>query len=380
MRVGIDARRTERADDRRGIAVIIHAIVEELLRRDTETFLFYSSRPDDRPRSPRAHAVVLRPRFAPIWEQLVLPVALMKRRIDLYHAAANIGVPLFGKGVFIATVNDVIPLVTPYLFDSRPDPPLTTWLFRLAYRISMGIVVWKARRVITLSECSRRDIERLFPRARGKVTVISPGPDPRYRRVEDAGEVKRIAQRHGVPPRFLLNTGGMGQRKNIPGLLRAYALLVDRLSDVPTLVITGKHSALYDSFRQLTLTLGIADRVLFPGFIPTEDMPALLSAAEFLVYPSFYEGFGLPVVEAMACGCPVICAGNSSLPEVGGDAVLYCDPASASDIAEKMERLLLDRDLRAQLIERGVRRAQEFSMERMVEGTLRLYQEVLDTR
>lgn len=402
MRVGIDARVLERTDDLRGIAVLVSHVVRHLTSEGVEVTLF-SARPLPNGAASGARQVVLRsvpgmirrrvgeaqlsrssaatalrPLLNILWEQFLLPRALARERLDLYHAPANVGIPVLGRGVFIGTINDVIPMVTPYFFDSRPDPVLTTWVYRLWYRISLMVVTWKARRILTLSESSCRDIERLFPWARGKVTVIYPGPDPRYRRVEDAGVIDSTLAKYRIGKPFLLYVGGVGQRKNLAGLLRAYAIILSRLPDAPPLVVVGKHNALYDRLRRLAVELGIVERVSFPGFIPSEDMPALLSSAEMLIYPSFYEGFGLPVVEAMACGCPVVCSGNSSLPEVGGDAAMYCDPNAPGDIADKMERVLVDGVLRARLIERGLSRACDFSIERMSAEVLRVYHEVLD--
>ncbi len=389
MRVGIDARTVERAEDLRGIGVVVGHLIQHLLAQGVDVVLFYSRTPDNAPAAARAKQVVLGPAswahparlFRPlldfVWEQLLLPPALARERLDLYHAPANRGIPLMGTGRFVSSINDVIPLVTPYFFDRRTDPPLVTSLLRLALWVSLALVARRARRIMTLSECSRRDIERLFPWARRKITVIRPGADPRYRRVEDRGEVSRVIERHGLPHRFLLYVGGLGQRKNITGLLRAYALVVRRMPDAPALVVVGRPNALYPALRRTADTLEVADRVRFPGFVPTDDLPALLSTAELLAYPSFYEGFGLPVVEAMACGCPVICSQTSSLPEVGGSAVLYCNPASPEDLADKMYRVLTDRTLRADLIEQGLRRAREFSMDRMAAEVLQMYREVL---
>lgn len=400
MRVGIDARTLTRIDDLRGIGVLVLYIAQYLVRKGIGVVLFYNRPPDYevagakqvvlsmtpdaarrgiKPGSVGRLSVVnkVRPMLAIAWEQFLLPRALVRERLDLYHAPANSGVPLLGKGVFIGSINDVIPLVTPYFFDSRPDPPLITWLYRMVHWFSLAIVAWKARRIITLSERSRRDLERLFPWARRKVMVIYPGADPRYRRVENPGQIQSIVVRYRLPQRFLVYVGGLGQRKNLSGLLRAYARVAQHLADVPALVVIGKHNAFYEPLRQLATILNIANRVSFPGFISTEDMPAVLSAADLLVYPSFYEGFGLPALEAMACGCPVICSETSSLPEVGGDAVLYCNPNSVEDIAEKMERLLIDRSLRTTLIEKGLRRAAQFSIERMAADVFRVYREAL---
>jgi glycosyltransferase involved in cell wall biosynthesis len=395
MRVGIDARTLEREDDLRGIGVVVWHMIRHLRTAGVHLVLFFSQPPDGKLTSSADKQVVLglltgkqnhsesatllRPVRDFLWEQLLLPGALRRERLDLYHAPANRGIPLIGRGRFVATIHDVIPLVTPYFFDRRTNPPIITGALRLVAWVSLAVVTWKSRRIITDSESSRRDIARLFPWVRGKMTVIYPGADPRYQREEDASVVRRVLAKYALPSQYLIFVGGLGQRKNIAGLLRAYSQLVRALPTVPALVVVGRHNALYNGLQQVAHSLRVADRVHFPGFVPTEDMPALLSAADLLVYPSFYEGFGLPVLEAMACGCPVVCSRTSALPEVGADAVLYCDPTSPEDIAEKIRRVLADSTLRGQLIARGLQRASEFSMDRMAAEALNVYREVLGT-
>jgi glycosyltransferase involved in cell wall biosynthesis len=393
LRVGIDARALEREDDLRGVGVVVWHMIRHLRAAGVHLVLFFNHPPDGRltssadkqvvlgsstPKQARPESTtLLRPVRDLLWEQFRLPRALRRERLDLYHAPANRGIPLIGQGRFVATIHDVIPLVTPYFFDRRTNPPIITGMLRFVAWVSLALVTWKSRRIITDSEASRRDIVRYFPWARGKMTVIYAAADPRYRRVEDATVIKRVLTRYALPSRFLIFVGGLGQRKNIAGLLHAYAHLLRALPTVPALVVVGQHNALYNPLQQMAHRLRIADRVHFPGFVPTEDMPALLSAADLLVYPSFYEGFGLPVLEAMACACPVVCSHTSALPEVGADAVCYCDPTSHEDIADKMRQLLTDGALRAQLVERGLRRAGEFSMDRMAGEVLGVYREVL---
>lgn len=385
MRVGLDARTLERAGEIRGIGVLVAALAEHLPPAGVDLVLFLS-RPPDTPLR-QASQIVLgmrpaRPRWIArvLWEQLVLPAALRRERLDLYHAPGNRGIPLGASVPFVMTVNDIIPLVTPFIFDSRPDPRWGRGLFRRIYAALVGIGVRRAERLITLSECSRRDLERMFPRARGKVTVIHPGCDPRYRPVDDTGTIARVRDRWALPARFMVYVGGLGQRKNLGGLLRAYAALARRDAETPPLVVVGAFTTFTPALQAQARTLGIEGRVLFPGYIPIEDMPAVLSAAELLVYPSFYEGFGLPVLEAMACGCPVVCSGTSSLPEVGGDAVAYCDPADPEAIAGAIARVLADEGLRGRMREAGLRRARRFSLPRMIEETMAVYRSVVDRR
>lgn len=395
MRVGIDARTLEREDDLRGVGVVVWHMLRHLREAGVDLVLFFSHPPDGRLTSSEDKQVVLgslarkqdrsestsllRPVRDLLWEQFLLPGALRRERLDLYHAPANRGIPLVGRGRFVATIHDVIPLVTPYLFDRRTHPPIITGVLRLVAWVSLALVTWRSRWIITDSESSRQDIARLFPWVGGKLTVIYAAADPRYRRVEDASAIRRVLARYALPLRFLIFVGGLGQRKNIAGLLRAYAHLVRALPTAPALVVVGRHNALYAPLQQMARSLHIADRVHFPGFVPTKDMPALFSAADLLVYPSFYEGFGLPVLEAMACGCPVVCSRTSALPEVGADAVLYCNPTSPEDIAEKIRQVLANSTLRTQLIAKGLQRAREFSMDRMAAEVLNVYRKVLGT-
>jgi glycosyltransferase involved in cell wall biosynthesis len=166
--------------------------------------------------------------------------------------------------------------------------------------------------------------------------------------------------------------GTLQPRKNLGRLLEAYALLRKRAQrgEAPGLVIAGRKGWLYDQIFQQVERLGLESKVVFPGYVPQDDLPALLSGARLFVFPSLYEGFGLPVLEAMACGTPVACSNVSSLPEVAGDAALLVDPLDVRGMAEAMNRLLQDEGLRTQLVERGYRQVRQFSWARCARETL----------
>ncbi|HLQ63303.1 MAG TPA: glycosyltransferase, partial [bacterium] len=188
MRVGIDARTLEREDNLRGVGVIVWHMIRHLRAAGVHLVLFFNHPPDGRLTSSADRQVVLgslpgkqdraeattllRPVRDLIWEQFLLPGALRRERLDLYHAPANRGIPLIGQGRFVATIHDVIPLVTPYFFDRRTNPPIITGALRVVAWVALAVVTWKSRRIITDSESSRRDIARLFPWVRGKMTVI----------------------------------------------------------------------------------------------------------------------------------------------------------------------------------------------------------------
>jgi glycosyltransferase involved in cell wall biosynthesis len=166
--------------------------------------------------------------------------------------------------------------------------------------------------------------------------------------------------------------GTLQPRKNLGRLLEAVALLREQAQrgEAPGLVIAGRKGWLYDPVFQQVERLGLEREVVFPGYVPQEDLPALLSGARLFVFPSLYEGFGLPVLEAMACGTPVVCSNVSSLPEVAGDAAFLVDPRDVKGMAEAMNRLLQDEGLRAEVVERGYRRVRQFSWDRCARETL----------
>ncbi|HSJ53020.1 MAG TPA: glycosyltransferase family 1 protein, partial [Anaerolineae bacterium] len=211
----------------------------------------------------------------------------------------------------------------------------------------------------------------------GRVSVLYPGVEERFRRVEDREALARVRARYGLPPRFVLGLGTLQPRKNFEGLVEAFRHLVESepgLADL-WLVIAGGKGWLYDELLALAGRYGVEERVLFPGFVDDEALPALYSLASALAFPSWYEGFGLPVLEALACGTPVVAADNSSLPEAVGDAGLLIDAADVAGLASALGRLLLDEELRAQLREAGYRQARRFTWEAAARQLLALYEE-----
>jgi glycosyltransferase involved in cell wall biosynthesis len=179
-----------------------------------------------------------------------------------------------------------------------------------------------------------------------------------------------------LPEQFILSLGTIEPRKNLASLLEAYRVLRNQGSDLG-LVIVGKKGWLYEGFFHRLRELGLENEVLFTGFVPDEDLPAICSAAELFVFPSLYEGFGLPVLEAMACGAPVITSNVSSLPEVAGNAALLVDPASVRELTEAMAAVLQDEELRTSLQSKGPKQAARFSWEKAARETLAVYQSVL---
>ena len=226
-------------------------------------------------------------------------------------------------------------------------------------------------RIIAISESTKRDAVRLYGIPEEKIVVTHLAAEDRFRPA-DPDRVAEVRGRFGLPPRFLLYVGTIEPRKNLDVLLGALLQLKGRGRDVP-LVVAGRLGWLYDGFLAKIRSLGLESLVLLPGFVPDDDLPALYTAAEAFVYPSVYEGFGIPVLEAMGCGTPVLCSDASSLPEVAGDGGILLPPGDPAAWAEAIARLTEEPALRRELRERGFRQASRFRWEETARRTWEVY-------
>jgi glycosyltransferase involved in cell wall biosynthesis len=229
-------------------------------------------------------------------------------------------------------------------------------------------------RIIAISESTKRDAVRLYGIPEDKIVVTHLAAEDRFRPA-DPGRVAEVRDRFGLPPRFLLYVGTIEPRKNLDVLLAALSRLKGQGREVP-LVVAGKLGWLYDGFLAKIRSLGLERSVLLPGFVPDDDLPALYTAAEAFVYPSVYEGFGLPVLEAMGCGTPVLCSNASSLPEVAGDGGILLPPGDPEAWAEAVSRLMESATLHGELRERGFRNASRFRWEETARQTWEVYRAV----
>jgi glycosyltransferase involved in cell wall biosynthesis len=231
----------------------------------------------------------------------------------------------------------------------------------------------QARRVITISESSRQDVHRYFGVPLARIDVVWPGVDDIFRPLPKA-EVAAFRRRGGLPERFILHVGTLQPRKNIPILLEALARLQEpHLS----LVLVGSKGWLFDEIFNRVEELGLQERVLFRGYVPDKELPLWYNAASLFVFPSLYEGFGMPIVEAMACGTPVIAANTSSIPEATGEAALLFAPQDVAGLAEQLMALLNNGDMAMALRKLGLRQAQQFSWPRAGQETAAIYRRVL---
>ncbi len=304
-------------------------------------------------------------RFAALFAQsLRIPQDRMFPGIDLFHATDHL-LPRLSRVRTVFTLHDLIFRLYP-----ETHKPLNRWFLTLV----MPRFLKAADAVIAVSEHTKRDAVRFYGLDEAKIHVIYEGVDARFRPAS-AEAMARVRRDHGLPPQFILSLGTIEPRKNLTSLLEAYHGLRVRGSEA-RLVIVGQKGWLYEGFFRRLHELGLENEVVFTGFVPDADLPALYSAAELFVFPSLYEGFGLPVLEALACGAPVVTSNRSSLPEVAGDAALLVDPTSVADLQATMTTVLESQDVRADLKARGPRQAARFSWDKAARETLALYQSV----
>jgi glycosyltransferase involved in cell wall biosynthesis len=296
-----------------------------------------------------------------LWEQVAQPAALRRIGADLVHGPAFVG-PLLSPCPTVVTIHDLSFIRFPVLF--RPANRLyLTVLTRLSAR--------RARRLIAVSAHAAAESVRWLGVPKERVDVVYHGVESAFRPL--SGEVvAAFRQRRGLPERFVLFVGTLEPRKNLVRLVDAFARTRD---SAVKLILAGGRGWLYDDLFAQVEALGIDDRVIFPGYVPSEDLPFWYNAATVMAYPSLYEGFGLPVIEAQACGTPVLTSNVSSLPEAAGDAAVQADPYDVEALAAGLDWLLSDGDLRRELRERGLVHAARFRWDHTAQETARVYRQ-----
>lgn len=291
--------------------------------------------------------------------------AAVKFKLDVIHDPNGIAPFLLSHpGTRHAvTLHDALPFVDPQTHNR-----LDTW----RYRHMLPRALRRADRILTDSQHSFADLRQHLGLDAGRMEVVYCGVNQRFQPVRDPAALADVQRRYGLSQPYLLYLGGINGRKNIARLLEAYALVRRERPDV-TLVVGGVRQWQTTAIDAALERLGLRQHVCFPGYIDDGDLPALYSAAAVFVFPSLYEGFGIPPLEAMACGTPVVTSNSSSLPEVVGEAALQIDPLNVDALAAAILLLLADPALREDLGERGRRRASLFTWQRTAESLLAVY-------
>lgn len=377
MRIGIDY--TAAVRQGAGIGRYTRNLIRALAQLDTENqyILFVAGGWGEGdglgpwPDSFQVRAIPLSDRWVHIlWQRLRLPVPVqaITGALDLFHSPDFV-LPPTGRTPSILTVHDLSFLRVPQFF----VPGFREYLERAVSR-----AVDRAACILADSESTRVDLMQLMAVEPERVTVLYPGVEPRFRPVKEADMLAAVRARYDLPGRFILGLSTVQPRKNFDGLIEAFRRLLARSADGPEiadlhLVIAGGKGWMYEDTLALVKRAGLEGRVHFPGFVAEADLPALYCLAGAFAFPSWYEGFGLPVLEAMACGTPVVAADNSSLPEVVGEAGLLVDAGDPDALSEALGRLLRDEALQGRLFRAGLDQARCFTWEEAAQQLLHVY-------
>lgn len=371
MRVLIDCTQVTRK--KAGVGVYAENMIREIIQLDSgiSWFLLVQNDDPDFDFSRYTNVTLVRVSsslfrklpFRFLMEQLFIPFLALRYRINVIHSLHYSFplVPMFSRKV--VTIHDM----TMFLM---PDMHLASKV--RYFRFFIGAAARRTDALSFDSQSAQSDFLKFFPHPVPSCNIVHLGKGPQFRPDLDPQEVERVVREYGLTRPYILYIGTIEPRKNLVRLTEAFSTLTQTYPD-HTLVIAGMKGWMYESLFELVRTLGLENRVVFTGFVAERDKPFLLRGAEVFTYVSLYEGFGIPVLEALACGTPTLTSDVSSIPEVTGDSALLIDPSNVQEIAAGLERLLADASLRDELAAKSISQAAHFSWLNTASQTLSIY-------
>lgn len=375
MRIGVDARLIHRSD-LRGTGKYIYFILKHIkeIRSDYEFILYYEEdrRQDNIPDLDgyiRKNITIPKGSRLQLWEQMRLPFEVKKDNLELFHSAGET-VPLWQPTKFIVTLHSTL------MWERDKNAPIEPLFY---YRKVLPYALKKAKKIITVSHQTKKDIIRLLKIPEERIIVIYNGIDKGFRKIEDKNKLLEVKNKNGIRDKYIFALGAEGPCKNTTKLIDTFFELKKEIRNDIQLVIAGIQDIAMPRFKRQVKTLGLSKDVILIGFLSeflNSDLVCLYSGAELFIYPSLHESFGIPNIEAMACGTPVITSNVKAIPEITGGAALLVDPNDINDIAKKTFSVLNNLTLNRQLSEGGLKRARMFSWEKTAEETLEVYEEV----
>lgn len=306
------------------------------------------------------------------WDEVNSPNILNNTNIELYHVPQNgVGLSSNINCLKTITLHDIIPLRMPETVSDR---------YLNIFHNHLPKIIKNCDGIITVSEFSKDDIANEFNYPREKIFVTPLAAEDIYMPLNKSYCKSFLKSKYNIDKDFLLYVGGYSPRKNIIGILEAFSLLDKSIRDNLYVIITGKKGISYSIYMKRAEDLGIKNSVVFTDFIPLEHLPIFYNASEFLVYPSFYEGFGLPPLEAMACGTPVITSNVTSIPEICSDSALLIDPNNIDTLSLSMNKLINDKSLKISMIEAGLKTSVKYSWINTAKNTIKAYESIINNR
>ncbi len=379
MKIGIEAQRIFRKK-KHGMDMVALELIRNLQAIDTENEYFIFVKPDEDDtvivESSNFKIVRLKGGFYPIWEQIALPRAARKAGCQLLHCTSNTA-PVFTSIPLVVTLHDIIYMESSYLKILRGSGTLYQ-KFGNAYRkLFVPRIVKKSDKIITVSHFEKKRIGQFFGMAGNpKLVAVYNGVSEHFKPVTDQAELLRVKEKYHLPDRYFFFLGNTDPKKNTKGALKAFSDFLKQTGSEHKLVMLD-----YDRQELEKLLDEIGDReliqkIVLTGYVVNTDLPAIYCQCDLFLYPSLRESFGIPMLEAMACGAPVITSNTSSMPEVAGDAAEITDPSKPEEITAGMIRILTDNDLRKSLVRNGYIQAAKFSWKAMAEKVLEIYRQM----
>jgi len=369
MRIGIDSRMY--SPKFTGIGRYVKELIDHITTLDTENeyILFFNEEEYAQymPPNPRVSKRRVKAKHYSLREQTTFTKALNSEELDLVHFT-HFNAPILYKKPCLVTIHDLT-------LSKFPDEERSNTIKKFAYQMTIKNIVQKSKRIIAVSQNTKEDAIKHLGASVDKIRVVYEGVGKEFKPVSDENTSTQVKQKYGITKPFIFYVGAWRKHKNLVTLVKAFNLFKNTHGLDYQLVIGGTGPD--EDVQKFIQELGLKAHVVTPGYIEDTDLPALYSAATAFVMPSLYEGFGLPVLEAMACGTPTLLSNASSIPEVAGqENALYFDPKSLDQMADAMHKIVSDENLQQSLKEKGVKRAQDFTWEKMAKETLVIYQEI----
>ncbi len=369
MKVGIDVRELEKGKAT-GIGQYLYDLLKlsPLYRREWTFTLFGNQNTHIDLEAVNIRKILIPEYLTFWWDQAQLPYHLAKEKVDVF-LTPYFKAPVIRPCKLVVIINDLIPLLLP---EYRTLNRLCT---RIYFKALTKASTLNADKIITISDHSKKDILRNFNVSENKIETVYLGVNSKYR--PSANNIKHVGKKYNITKNYILYFGNFNPHKNVETLLKAYRRLPGHLKSKYQLVLGGRTDSHCRELERWIKKLSIDSNVIFTDFILEEDLPAIYGGASLFVFPSLYEGFGLPPLEAMACGTPVITSNKTSLPEVMGDAGILVDPCNVEDFSNSIKKVLLNQDLKNEMRQKGLSRAKMFSPQKTAGDILNILEQAV---
>jgi glycosyltransferase involved in cell wall biosynthesis len=379
MKIGIEAQRIFRKK-KHGMDMVVLELIRNLQQIDTvnEYVVFVNPDEDDKvlPETPNFKIVKLDGGSYPVWEQYALPKAAKAEGCHILHCTSNTA-PVCAKIPLVVTLHDIIYMESSYMAILRGSASLYQKFGNIYRRMVVPRVVKKSSKIITVSHFEKNRIGDFFHLSGDKrLTAVYNGVSTHFKPVTNLTDLQQVKTKYKLPDHFFFFLGNTDPKKNTKGVLKAYADYVKQYGDTYKLVMLDYDLAELSSLLSDMGSPELISNIILTGYVANTDLPAIYSQCAVFLYPSLRESFGIPMLEAMACGVPVITSNTSSMPEVAGDAAILVDPFKPGEITAAIHFLTQESDLRNSLLKKGISRASEFSWLKMAEDVKDIYEEV----